>query len=389
MEKKWKIIIILIIVIIPIIIGFSLKSANALFSWFFIEFWLFFTFIFLKKIKTSREFNSPHNTSFFLFGPLSIGTFYTIWGYFAFTGFPERNLVSSPYYLSSWNVFLAFPYILYGLFSLNSCFRKHDLIYIYKNKSVKARPLAFLYSIFLFIMGITFLVLASGYRYLFSLDLTHSNIDLLLLLTIIIDGLLLFAHGFIIRKPALPEISPDLISRRRRQLDRMSTPITRTSPSRQRIVSASTSRSTPRREKPRTTSSRASRSTARSKTTSQRPRTPTARASRSSTSRATSISPQRYVNLLPKAGILSLEDFKCIFCFNLPKLPADKGRGIVLCPNCKHPAHADEFKDWLKSSVLCSRCDTPIPPRDRRDPKIISVKEYSAVIKEFSKKKKR
>jgi len=388
LEKKWKIFIILIIVIIPIIIGISLESINALLSWFFIEFWLFFTIIFLKKIKTSREFNSPHNISFFIFGPLLIGIFYTIWGYFAFTGFPERNLLSSPLYLSTWNIFLAFPYILYGLFSLNSCFRKYDLIYIYKNKSVKARPLAFLYSIFLLIISITFLILASWYRYLFSLDLTHSNIDLLLLLTIIIDGLLLFAHGLIIKKPALPEITPDLINRRRRQLDRISTPITRTSPSRQRTVPASTSRSTRRREKPRTTSSRASRSTARSKTASKRARAPTTRSSRSSISSTKTISPQRYANLLPKAGVLTLEDFKCIFCFKLPELPADKGRGIILCPNCKHLAHADEFKDWLKSSVLCSRCDTPIPPRDRHNPKIISIKEYLNVIKEFSKQKK-
>jgi hypothetical protein len=90
----------------------------------------------------------------------------------------------------------------------------------------------------------------------------------------------------------------------------------------------------------------------------------------------------------PKAGKISLEDFKCIICFQLPKLPEDKGRGVVLCPKCKHPSHADEFRDWLKSSTLCSRCDAPIPARFRRTPEIIPIKQYTAVIKYYTKKAK-
>jgi len=89
---------------------------------------------------------------------------------------------------------------------------------------------------------------------------------------------------------------------------------------------------------------------------------------------------------MPKAGILSLEDFKCIFCFELPSIPADERRGIILCPNCRHPAHADEFKGWAQASPLCSRCDAPIPPSFLRNPKVIPIKTYLEVIKEYKRK---
>ncbi|MHA1277757.1 MAG: hypothetical protein ACTSQI_09400 [Candidatus Helarchaeota archaeon] len=89
---------------------------------------------------------------------------------------------------------------------------------------------------------------------------------------------------------------------------------------------------------------------------------------------------------LPKAGKLTLEDFKCIICFQLPNSTTDKDRGLILCPTCKHPAHADEFKEWLKSSNLCSRCDTPIPLRVRNNPEIIPVDFYIQLIKRFAKK---
>jgi hypothetical protein len=88
----------------------------------------------------------------------------------------------------------------------------------------------------------------------------------------------------------------------------------------------------------------------------------------------------------PKAARLSSEDFKCIFCFKLPKVPEDNGRGIILCPNCRYPAHADEFKDWLQSSNLCSRCNAPIPASYRRNPKTLTVKNYVVVLKHFVKK---
>jgi hypothetical protein len=90
----------------------------------------------------------------------------------------------------------------------------------------------------------------------------------------------------------------------------------------------------------------------------------------------------------PKAARLSSDDFKCIFCFKLPKIPDDKGRGIIICPNCRYPAHADEFKDWLRSSNLCSRCNAPIPANYGRNPKTITIKNYLIVVKHFIGKKR-
>ena len=87
----------------------------------------------------------------------------------------------------------------------------------------------------------------------------------------------------------------------------------------------------------------------------------------------------------PKVGRVNIEDFKCIFCFKLPELPADKGRAIVLCPICKHPAHLDEFRDWLKRSKRCSRCDAPIPLAFRRKTTVIPIKFYVKVIKIYKK----
>jgi hypothetical protein len=59
-----------------------------------------------------------------------------------------------------------------------------------------------------------------------------------------------------------------------------------------------------------------------------------------------------------------------------------------LCPNCRYPAHADEFKDWLQSSNLCSRCNAPIPTSYKRNPKIIPIKNYILVVKHFVNGKK-
>lgn len=90
--------------------------------------------------------------------------------------------------------------------------------------------------------------------------------------------------------------------------------------------------------------------------------------------------------LKPKGTILFKEDFKCIFCFQLPKLPADEKRGIIICPHCRHPAHADEFRSWLKNSRLCSRCDRPISINFIRNIEIIPTTVYIKAMKIIMKK---
>ena len=91
-----------------------------------------------------------------------------------------------------------------------------------------------------------------------------------------------------------------------------------------------------------------------------------------------------YAKYRPKSSVLSSEDFKCIFCFQIPK---SSDNDIVLCPKCKHPAHIHEFKDWSRNSPLCSRCDSPIPLNFRRNPEKITAKKYQEVMRYYLKKK--
>ena len=205
-------------------------------------------------------------------------------------------------------------------------------------------------------------------------------------------GYTFIRHGIFGSARSMPEISQDYIKRRRQRLKTVSSTPIRTTPrtTPQRTSTSRPARTTPSRpstarvvapkaSKPspaRTTTIRPSTTASRTRTTGTKVQKP-----------KTAISAE-FEKLKPKAGILSLEDFKCIFCFKLPKFPADNRRGIVLCPNCRHPAHADEFKEWTHDSPLCSRCDASIPPSFRKNPKIISVKQYCEVIDEYKRRKK-
>ena len=93
-----------------------------------------------------------------------------------------------------------------------------------------------------------------------------------------------------------------------------------------------------------------------------------------------------YNKLRPKSGVISQDDFKCIFCFELP----GKGNntGIVLCPHCRYPAHLDEFSEWTLASNLCSRCGTEISRSYRTKPKVISAKNYIAAMNYLLKHRK-
>ena len=86
----------------------------------------------------------------------------------------------------------------------------------------------------------------------------------------------------------------------------------------------------------------------------------------------------------PKTAALSKEDFMCIFCFELPRT-SDNDHGVVLCPHCRYPAHYKEFKEWVRNSKLCSRCDGILPSSFIRNPKVIPIKTYLKAYKYFKK----
>ena len=376
------------------------NSLNIFFSWLLIGCWILFTNKFFQKRKEYNEYNSQKNTSFFLLGPLGVGLFYNLWGYF--TGLWGENLFENTFpflYVSLWTLVFAFPYLLYSLYTIRACYKNFNVVYLIRTRSLNARKFGIFYT-FLILIGILFYYvmffnIILNYFYIVVEQTYFIKIDTMLVLICLSLGYIFIRHGIFGSARSMPEISQDYINRRRQRLRSIaSTPI-RSAP-RTTARRTSTPRTTPRRA----STPRPSRTTTRRTSTT---RTTPQRVSTTSSSRATARKPSTtrtkvhkptvtgssvFEKLKPKAGILSLEDFKCIFCFQLPKLPADNYRGIILCPNCRHPAHADEFKEWTHDSPLCSRCDAPIPPSFRRNPKIFSVKQYVEVINEYKRRKR-
>ena len=377
-------IIILVFTFIGIIHGAILNSVNIFVSWILIGIWLIFSFKVLKNIKQHREYNSPHNTAFFTISPVFIGIFYSIWGNFTDL-LGEDLLEGSDLFLSWWSILFGTPYVLYSAISLYRCFRKYNVIY-FGTKSIDARKFGYMLSIsillFIIIYWISFYSLIEFY-------------DLNLFILLISSILIILIPGLFGTRSRLPQLTRDYITQRTNRLNQLTSPRNNTTPRRYRESVHSTTRSSPTpstrsvtnrsrsvSHSSRTTPTSHSRSTtSRSKTTTRttsRSPTGTQVRSKQSTRKITNFNLYK-----PKAARLSSEDFKCIFCFKLPKIPDDRGRGIILCPRCRYPAHADEFKDWLRSSNLCSRCNAPIPASYKKNPKTLTVKNYILILKHF------
>ncbi len=382
MVKKSTAIITVIFLLIGLIHSVIIEpSINIFLTWFFIGLWIIFTIKIIENTKRYREFNSPHNTAFFIVVIVFVGIFYTIWS--NFTGlFVDNILNDSNLYLSWWSLLFGLPYIIYGLIALYRCFKKYNVVYFGTN-SIKARPFGFILAISILISIITywiiFYVVIDFYE--FPLVPLHFSLDLSLLLMVINTALILIIAGIFGKGVRLPRLTRDYVTRRSRSLDSITRPVSSTRPTRQR-------------QRTRTSRTVSSRTTPPSQLHTVRSSTRTKTKTRASTKTTTiplrkqSTKVRNLDKYKPKAAILSPDDFKCIFCFKLPQLPKDQGRGIVLCPNCRFPAHADEFKDWLRNSSLCSRCDTPLPNKYRRNPPTIRVKNYLLVYKNFLKKRR-
>jgi len=386
--------------IIGIIHGTILNSFNVFLSWFLIGIWLIFTFKVIKNIKQHREYRSPHNTAFFTIAPVFIGIFYSIWG--NFTGLLGENLLESTYlYLSWWSILFGSPYVLYGSISLYRCFKKYHVIY-FGIKSVNARKFGYLLGIFV----ISFITVywISFYSYIDFFESLiiplHFLIDLNLLILLVTTIFIILIPGLFGSQTQLPQLTRDYIMQRTNRLNQLTSPKRNRDPNRYRKNVRTTTSSSPT-PSTRTVTNRSrsvnhstrSTPTAQSRSTTTRSKTTTRTVSKGPTGtqvkkKQSSKKISNFNLYKPKAARLSSEDFKCIFCFQLPKVPKDNGRGIILCPNCRYPAHADEFKDWLQSSKLCSRCNAPIPTSYKRNPKIIPIKNYILVVKHFVNKKK-
>jgi len=372
-KNKTTTIIFTIFLIIGAIHGLLSYSFYNFMTWLLIGLWLIFTLKIFGNIKRHREFNSPHNTAFFVILPLCVGIFYSIWGFY--TGILGENLFGVVYF-SLWSLIFAFPFILYGSYSLYRCFKKYNVIY-FGRKAVKARTLGYILSfsviIFIFIYWVSFYSVVES-----------SLLDFNLLLLLITTILIVIIFGFTNTRSSLPALTRDYITNRTRTINNLTTP------TRQRQNVRTTRTTNPTRSTRTTT--RTTKSRTQSSRTTPTSRRQTSKSKTSNVTRKTTTKPTSKIrnlnNFKPRASYLSVEDFKCIFCFKLPKLPEDRGRGVVVCPKCRYPSHADEFKDWMQTSNLCSRCSAPIPSSFRRNPRIISVKNYVIIYKQFLKKKR-
>jgi hypothetical protein len=272
-RKKTTTIIFIIFLLIGVIHGLLSYSFFNFATWLLIGLWLIFTLKIFENIKRHREFNSPHNTAFFVILPLWVGIFYSIWGYY--TGILGENLLGGLYF-SIWSLIFAFPFIIYGSYSLYRCFKKYNVIY-FGTKAVKARRLGYILSFSVLIFILSYWITFYGVIESFPLDL---NLLLLLIATILI----VIVFGFTNKRSSLPVLTRDY---------------TRTTP------------------------------------TSHRQTTRTKTSNKTHTTKVKPTSKVRNLNnFKPRASYLSLDDFKCIFCFKLPKLPEDRGRGVVVCPKC-------------------------------------------------------
>ena len=393
---KTVIIILGIFSLIGIIHGITIASVNVFITWLLIGIWLIFSFKVFKNIKRYRSFNSPYNTAFFIIGPLVIGIFYSIWGYF--TGLLGENLIEGGYlYFSLWSLIFGFPYIIFGSLSLYRCFKKYNVIY-FGTKSIKARTMGYILSIsvliFIFMFWVSFYSIVDFYESL--LLPLHFSIDLNLLLLFISTLVIMIVSGLSSSRSQLPQLTREYIAQRVNRLNDLTSPKRNNVPNRNRkrirtttrTSPTSTTRTTTRTSRSVSNSSRST-PTSRSQTISSRTKTSTKTTARKPLTRGqNTINSRNLILYKPKAANLSIEDFKCIFCFKLPEVPKDNGRGIIICPNCRYPAHADEFKDWLQSSGLCSRCNAPIPASYKRNPKIIAVKNYLTAFKDYVSRKK-
>ena len=371
-KNKNLTIIFTVFLIIGLIHGLLSFSFYNFATWLLIGLWLIITLKIFENIKRHREFNSPHNTAFFVIVPLGIGIFYSIWGFY--TEILGENLLGGVYF-SLWSLIFAFPFVLYGSYSLYRCFKKYNVIY-FGTKAVKARRLGYFLSFIVLIFISTYWISFYSVVESFPLDL---NLLLLLLATILI----VIVFGFTNTRSTLPALTRDYIANRTKTINNLTTPTTQRQRVRTRRVTnpAPSTRTTTRTSRSKTKSSRTTPTSHRQTT-----KTKTSRVTRTAKGK-TNLKVRNLNGFKPRGSFLSLDDFKCIFCFKLPKLPEDRGRGVIICPNCRYPSHADEFKDWMGTSKLCSRCSSPIPSSFRRNPKIVSVKNYAIIYKQLLKKK--
>lgn len=400
--------------LIGVIIGYTPRnSAEGFLSFLFIGIWVSYTVDIFIRIKKMREYRSTLNNGILIFGNLIISGFYGIWGDFT-PIFVQKLFPHTSLQINFWVAVFSIPYLIFGSFLLLFSITKYFAVYI-GEKAFNARKFTVLMGFIFLGFDLSYILLRQGVFSLDFIDLSHLsgtfNIYMITHMSIIVFfGIL----GVVTRNRSMSAYNMDRLTSRMNDIDRRINDADSTSAAarrseqkasdieherkrqRERDKQRRKNEATRRQQSPTRTSHPSSSS--RNSTISNRTTRPTSSSSTShskssfqvssqnssaSKSKESPTSNQELVQMRPKTGILSKEDFMCIFCFELPN-SSDKG-GIVLCPHCRYPAHYHEFKEWVRNSNLCSRCDGVLPSSFIRNPKVIPIKTYLKAYKLFKK----
>jgi hypothetical protein len=389
-KKIPRIVIYIVLIGITLITGLILgyspgSSLTGFFTFLFIGIWASYTVGIIIRIKKMREYHATLNNGVLIFGNLLISSLYGIWG--DFTPFLVQKLFPSTFLqINWWIAIFSLPYLVFSIFLLLFSITKYFSIYL-GNKAFNARKFTVLMALIFLIIDLNYIFLRQGVYSLDIFDFTPLlgtiNIYMIVHLSIVtLFGII----GIATRNRSMSSYNLDNLTDRMNDIDRRIQAADSTSNAARRIEQRA--QDAERRRKERERQKKKEDARRRRTSVSSRPtyvsQSKSKSKSSSRTSKATvksSLSKKELLSMRPKTGVLSKEDFMCIFCFELPN-PSDKD-GIVLCPHCRYPAHYHEFKEWVRTSKLCSRCDGVLPSSFIRNPKVIPVKTYLKAYKYF------
>lgn len=366
-------------------------------SWILLTWWILFTIYFLDRLKTAQEYHSSFNSAFYLSGSLCMALIYSIWGNYT-TLLDQPISMPNSLYFNFWILIGTLFYLVFGFILLIVTFRRYYTIYLFRIM-IDARKYGIVTCIFNLIIGFITIIDPTIFFEILEIDpepITE-NVNIGILLNIILSIILLI-YGIVNRRTTVSSLNSDRVSNRIHDMDRRisaSNPtihptreVSERDRQHQRLLQQreEARRNQVQREAQRQESAQREAEKRRQQQVRQHQINQTNKPKALATPVAGRIADSDLAKIRPKGGTLSDDDFKCIFCFSVPKLPADKNRNIVICPRCHYPAHVDEFRNWTRNSPFCSRCEGELPANYRTNPPVVSTEYFLKAMKQLLKK---
>jgi len=337
------------------------------FSWSFIASWIIGTIYYIQKIRFNQRFNVRLNQVFFIFWPNMMGTATLAFGSISVI---LNESILGVVHFSIFTLILALPYQIIGYIFIWKSLGQYRFVF-FQGKEKNAKAVGFFFLTFFMIIYFSIVAFVS------LLDLLALIFGLAMLI-LFIERIVYHsthrailvnssprrarsrntARGLDIPAPALSiaaEVPPVTSRTRPTQRQNTRTP---------RRVSTRSRQTTPRRNE------------------HGHARRPSVNSPLSSNNK--NKKDKKILDLLPTGMNIDINDFKCLFCFEIPNTN-NRNRKIVICPKCKRPAHLDEWNAWKTTSPSCPRCNAKI----NGSQKIVSSQTYVKVVKYFSKNKEK